>query len=179
MPTTAEKLTAIFTREPHSIFGVTELAQLCGCDKETVRKTIDRMMKRPNCVIEKYSHGHWRSVNSRWEPWTLNDAVLFVRRLGQEIPRYNFALCGGVIHKRGLRKDVDIIVFPRNEIPTHWDSHELMDSFIRLGLELVMPHNRLIDWWIDHGEKPDARRVVEVWSYRKRRIDFFYMNGQT
>lgn len=180
MPTIADKITEFFNKNPHSIFAMWEIAEGVKAGIPTVHKTMQRMVNREGCPFIQYSHGRYRSVNARWAPWSFKEGVEFVRKLGQALtPHYNVALTGGVLHKRELRKDLDLIVFPQSKSPLRWDLNEVMDIFIKLDMQLVMPHDKLVEWWTKHGEQPDIHRQVEVWAWRRRRIDIFYMNGRT
>lgn len=173
------RLTELLEKRPHDIFSLEDFIAEFESDRESVLAALDRMIRRPGSIVRRYGHGQYRSTSAKWIPWGLQDAVGFVRQLGITIPEYNFALGGGTIHKHGLRKDVDIIVFPFNRSPRVWDPMEIARLLTTFGMTRERTHEQLLEWWLKKGETPDPARLVEIWSYHRRRVDVFYMSGHT
>lgn len=94
--------------------------------------------------------------------WTLQDGVALCTLI-QELPSWKFhchpALTGGLLYKRGPRKDCDIVIYQRGDTggerkPIDWDG--LWTALE--GIELLLIH--------DYG-------YVKKCSYKGRAVDIF------
>ena len=99
--------------------------------------------------------------------WTLDEAIAVTRIIETHIipADYHCALGGEVLHKGSSDKDLDIFIYPHN-------GRSLNPSLVRLKLQLA---GCKCCFAPGHSENSNDIKVIELWDYKGKRIDFFFV----
>ncbi len=99
--------------------------------------------------------------------WTLDEALDAVRNIEEHIipAGHHCALGGGVLHKGCSGKDLDIFIYPHN-------GRKLNPALVRLKLQLAGCKSEFAP---GHSEGSNDTKTIELWSYKGKRIDFFFV----
>lgn len=108
-------------------------------------------------------------------PWTLDDAVAFVRRLEPLIhPRHYAALAGSVLITGRSEHDLDLVIYPHD---SRYRGRGSVDEAMRsLGYRLAFDRDDVHAFWQARGS--GDRKHVETWlsiSRPKKRVDLFFL----
>lgn len=107
------------------------------------------------------------------EGWSLESALEFIRELEQHLqPHYHVGLTGSVLYTGVSEKDLDIMIFPHCTEGERPALHKLLTDF---DMRLFKDRERVIRGWRSAGSQDN--KIVEIWKYKKRRIDVFYLFG--
>ena len=105
--------------------------------------------------------------------WTLEDAVALLRELEPLVASvgYHVGVLGSVLIQGQSQKDLDILLYPHNS--SHQNTDRVRDVLREAGLELDVSADQVHAKWWNSGSTDT--KYVEVWSYKGRRVDFFYL----
>lgn len=101
--------------------------------------------------------------------WSLDEAIAFVNSLNEHMSPLGFgvALTGSVLTKGNSAKDVDLIVYPLKKISANYQL--LIEGLPKFGLTFVrLPNHNL-------GYQDDGKNV-QVWEYKGKRVDLFFLS---
>ena len=107
------------------------------------------------------------------EPWTLEQALEFIRGLEPELVKVGFGagFVGSILVKGRSDKDIDFVVYPRDK--SKYDIGEVYATFVAYGMKRVWKRHEVAKFWVNHGSS-DTKHV-EVWDYKNHRIDVFFL----
>lgn len=99
--------------------------------------------------------------------WTLAEGIDLCRAIEKEIipAGYHCALGGGVLMRGESGKDLDIFIYPHN-------GKKLNPALVRPKLALVGCKSEFAP---GHSENPFDSKTIELWSYKNKWIDFFFV----
>ncbi len=111
---------------------------------------------------------------SLFVPWTLEEALVFVRSLADPLETIGFSvgLLGSVLLNGESNHDLDLVIYP-------WDTGRVdlrlvSDLLIELGMTRLFQRHEIAKFWARKGSL-DAKHV-EVWETSDRkRVDLFFM----
>jgi len=116
--------------------------------------------------------------------WTFEEAVEFCRELREQILPigFNVGLTGSCLYSGKSSKDIDVILYPMKS-PGPWDFKSLRCA-LQVGGRLKCIKNREEvngvrgTGYDGKSENPIERdkKWVEVWDYKGKRVDFFFMD---
>lgn len=105
--------------------------------------------------------------------WTLDEALPFVRSLGEELyPDWYVALAGSVLMRGNSEKDLDVLVFPRSTAENKLS--ECKAVLTMFGLKLLYSREVVTMKWIREGS--NDTKHVEVWEWQNKRVDLFFVS---
>lgn len=103
--------------------------------------------------------------------WDLDDALFLVRWLGEKLaPYFGVGMTGSVLHEGGSKNDLDIILFPYSTTRPALPADELLVS---AGLERRFTAAEVREGWRRKGSTDEKH--VEVWTWRGKRVDIFFL----
>jgi hypothetical protein len=105
--------------------------------------------------------------------WTLAKATVFVRDLSERVRPvgYDIALAGSVLKKGHSRHDLDVIIFPLSTAKE--DPIALLAALQDWGMIRRFDTSTVHKAWRKRGRQ-DTKQV-EVWEYKDKRVDLFFM----
>lgn len=105
--------------------------------------------------------------------WTIEEAQALAAHLLPHLLSMGFHLgiAGSVALVGRSDNDLDLIVYPLNA--TRADVQDARDMLTTAGLKCLMNHHRVARAWRERGST-DTKHV-EVWSYRGKRVDVFFL----
>lgn len=106
--------------------------------------------------------------------WKLEEAVTFFRALWEALMPVGFyvGLTGGVLVKGQSSHDLDIIIYPASS-KTH-DHAALLAALEKFGMKLKFDRDVVVRRWRKLGS--DDEKHIEVWEYRGKRVDVFFLS---
>jgi hypothetical protein len=103
--------------------------------------------------------------------WTLTEGIEVCRELEAALaPDYHVALGGGVLHKGESNKDLDVLIYPHKTY--HYSVAAVRALLVNAGWQLLVHADEVREKWREAGNKDE--KLVDVWRYRKRRVDVIY-----
>lgn len=109
--------------------------------------------------------------------WHLHDALLFVRRLERKlkVAGAHVALTGSVLQKGESKKDLDVVIFPRQS--QRFDLDLVRGVLEELGMRCVVSVAEVHRDWRGRGIRD--RKKVEIWvvgrGRNRKRVDVMFL----
>lgn len=113
-------------------------------------------------------------ANHPYEPWILEDALVFVRKLERQLAAtvgYHVAMTGSVLEKGHSHNDLDLVLFPHTTGKV--DMYVLRAALDLAGLSPVVSRATVAAAW--ERRKSQDTKHVEVWTYDSKRVDLFFL----
>jgi hypothetical protein len=104
--------------------------------------------------------------------WCRDEAVALCAHLWKALdPVFHVGLTGGCLYRGHSTKDVDIIIYPRNEPGAGFSVDRARKMLTAAGLKFIREPAT------DPSGSRWAHRLVEVWEWEGKRVDVFFFNG--
>jgi hypothetical protein len=108
--------------------------------------------------------------------WTRDEAVELLTRLWDHLAPAGFhvALTGSVLTKGFSKKDLDVIVYPRQTFTSYELEANLLSNLLKsFGMIKIFDRDFIIARWREKGS--EDTKWVEVYKHEGKRIDVFLL----
>ncbi len=115
-----------------------------------------------------------KPTQSKWNPWTSEEGLTFVRALQEALAPlgFNVGLTGSVLLKGESTNDIDVIVYPHNAGKI--DMGPVKAALEDFGLKLLADRIRVANVWARNGST-DTKHV-EAWETEGgKKVDLFFL----
>jgi len=113
-------------------------------------------------------------MTERFTPWTLKEALYFVRSLELKLIPAGFhcGLTGSILHLGESANDLDIIIYPRDG--SRFDLARVDEAMEMSGLKKIADRTQVARIWMRKGSR-DTKHV-EAWkTLKNHKVDLFFL----
>lgn len=107
------------------------------------------------------------------EPWTLMEALPLIQELAPALKGVGFGIgiAGSVLVAGSSQNDLDLIIFPLDA--TNYDMSAARRVLEKHELRRLWDRYEIASIWARKGSNDNKH--VEVWGWRKHRVDIFFL----